>query len=151
MCFLTLAHSGSGQRLLSASVAELPAHDAGRLQVPAVVTHCSPLAVLQHLHPTLAEPRASLQPHVALDTDICVTIVTCPERSGSWSPLNNDFTEVFSFFFRPLFCMKSGPGMQLTTAAAPPSQDVPLALPNSRGQAARCTSVPVHATEWMWK
>lgn len=44
--------------------------------------------------------------------------------------------------------MKSGPGMQLTTAAMPPAQDrVALGLENSRGQAARCTSEPVHATE----
>lgn len=57
-------------------------------------------------------------------------------------------TEVFSFFFRPLFCMKKGPGMQLTTAAMPPSQDnVVFGFLNSRGQAARWISVPVHATE----
>lgn len=44
--------------------------------------------------------------------------------------------------------MKSGPGMQLTTAAMPPSQvDVAFGLLNSRGQAARWTSVPEHATE----
>lgn len=48
----------------------------------------------------------------------------------------------------PLLCMKSGPGMQLTTAAVPPLQaDVALALLNSRGHAARWTSVPEHATE----
>lgn len=48
--------------------------------------------------------------------------------------------------------MKSGPGMQLTTAGMPPSQDdVLFGLLNSSGQAARWISVPVHATEWMWK
>lgn len=44
--------------------------------------------------------------------------------------------------------MNSGPGMQLTTAAVPPSQDTELlGILNSRGQAARWISVPVHATE----
>lgn len=63
-----------------------------------------------------------------------------------------NFTEVFSFFFKPVFCMKSGPGMQLTTAGMPPVQDhVLLGLVNSSGQAARWTSEPEHATEWMWK
>lgn len=59
-----------------------------------------------------------------------------------------NLTEVFTFFFKPLLCMNCGPGMQLTTAAMPPSQEnVALGLLNSRGQAARWTSVPVHATE----
>lgn len=62
------------------------------------------------------------------------------------------FTEIFSFFFKPLFCMNSGPGMQLMTAGMPPAQeDVAFGLLNSSGQAARWTSVPVHATEWRWK
>lgn len=66
--------------------------------------------------------------------------------------VKNYFTEVLSFFFKPLFCVNSGPGMQLTTAAMPPAQDdVAFGLLNSRGQAARWTSVPVHATEWMRK
>lgn len=44
--------------------------------------------------------------------------------------------------------MKKGPGMQLTTAAMPPPQDnVVFGFRNSRGQAARWISVPVHATE----
>lgn len=51
----------------------------------------------------------------------------------------------------PLLCMNIGPGMQLTTAAVPPAQvDVALGLLNSSVQAARWTSVPVHATEWRW-
>lgn len=65
------------------------------------------------------------------------------ERSAA-----DGLTEVFSFFFRPLLCMNNGPGMQLTTAAVPPSQDTELlGFLNSRGQAARWISVPVHATE----
>lgn len=65
--FLTLTHASSGESLLGAAEAELPAHDAGRLQAPAVVTHCPPLVVLQHLHPALAQPGSALQPHVSLD------------------------------------------------------------------------------------
>lgn len=66
-----------------------------------------------------------------------------------WSRLATEsLTEVFSFFFRPVFCMNNGPGMQLTTAAMPPPQDnVAFGFLNSRGQAARWISVPVHATE----
>lgn len=66
MC-LTLTHAGAGESLLGAAEAELPADDAGRLQVPAVVAHRPPLAALQHLHPALAQPGAALQPHVPLD------------------------------------------------------------------------------------
>lgn len=59
-----------------------------------------------------------------------------------------DFTEVRSFFFKALLCVNNGPGMQLTTAAMPPSQDkVAFGFLNSSGQAARWISVPVHATE----
>lgn len=61
-------------------------------------------------------------------------------------------TDILGFFFKPLFWMNSGPGMQLTTAGMPPSQlDVALGLLNCRGQAARWISVPAHATEWTWK
>ena len=52
-----------------------------------------------------------------------------------------------SFFLALLWRVKSGPGMQLTTAGMPPGQAVALGRLNSSGQAARCTSVPVHATE----
>lgn len=66
---LTLSHACSSERLLGAAEAELPADDAGRLQVPAVVAHCPPLVVLQHLHAALARPSAALQPHVVLDDE----------------------------------------------------------------------------------
>ena len=65
--FLTLAHAGPGESLLGAAEAELPADNAGRLQVPAVVAHRPPLVVFQHLHPALAQLGTSLQPHVSLD------------------------------------------------------------------------------------
>lgn len=62
------------------------------------------------------------------------------------------FTEILCFFLIPLLCINWGPGMQLTTAGMPPSQvNVAFGLVNSRGQAARWISVPVQATEWMWK
>lgn len=61
----------------------------------------------------------------------------------------NYFTEILTFFFKLLFCINSGPGMQLTTTGMPLAQDdVPFGWLNSNGQAARWTSVPVHATEW---
>lgn len=65
--FLTLTHAGPGESLLGAAEAELPADNAGRLQVPAVVAHRPPLVVFQHLHPALAQLGTSLQPHVSLD------------------------------------------------------------------------------------
>lgn len=44
--------------------------------------------------------------------------------------------------------MNKGPGVQPTTAAVPPSHATEvLGFRNSRGQAARWISVPVHATE----
>lgn len=64
---LTLSHARSGDGLLGATKAQLPADDAGRRQVPAIVAHCAPLVVLQHLHATLAQLGSSLQPHVVLD------------------------------------------------------------------------------------
>lgn len=67
LLFLTLSHTSPSQSLLSAAIAELPADDASRQQVPAVIAHCSPLVVFQYLHATFANPRASLQPHVALE------------------------------------------------------------------------------------
>lgn len=63
----TSAHACPRHGLLGAAEAELPAHHAGRLQVPAVVTYAAPLAALQHLHAALAQPGPALQPHCALD------------------------------------------------------------------------------------
>lgn len=60
---LTLAHLGSHQGLLRCPVAQLPAHHAGRGQVPLLVTHGAPLPVAQHLHPALTGMGARSQSH----------------------------------------------------------------------------------------
>lgn len=65
---LTLTHAGPGEGLLGAAKAELSADNAGRLQVPAVITNRPPLAVFQHLHPPLAKPGTPLQPHISLES-----------------------------------------------------------------------------------
>lgn len=64
---LTLTHAGSSESVLGAAEAELPADDAGWVQVPAIIANRPPLVVFQHLHPALAQPGTSLQPHVALN------------------------------------------------------------------------------------
>lgn len=70
------------------------------------------------------------------------TTMSTDERGGA-------LTEVLAFFLSPpCCCAKSGPGMQLTTTGEPPRHEaVPLGPLNSMGHAARCTSVPAHATE----
>lgn len=65
---LTLTHAAASQGLLGTAETQLPAYHTGRLQVPAVVAHCPPLIVLQHLNPALAWPGSAFQPHVALRT-----------------------------------------------------------------------------------
>lgn len=62
----TLAQSAAGQGLLGAAEAELSAHHGGGADVPAVVAHRAPLAVLQHLHSALADHRSASETHQGL-------------------------------------------------------------------------------------
>lgn len=61
-----MSQSGAGQRLLGAAEAELSTHHGGGANVPAVVAHCPPLAVLQHLHSALADHGSASQTHQGL-------------------------------------------------------------------------------------
>lgn len=65
---LTLAQLGPKEGLPSRAEAKLAAQDAGRDEVPPVVTDCTPLAVLEHFHPALAHlgPGAEAHPWLLL-------------------------------------------------------------------------------------
>lgn len=55
----------AGQGLDGPAAAQLPAHHVSILQVPRVVTHRTPLAVLQHLHSALAWAATTHQFQIA--------------------------------------------------------------------------------------
>lgn len=65
---LTLAQLGPKQGLPSRAKAKLTTHNAGRDEVPPVVTNRSPLAVHEYFHPALAHlgPRAEAHPWLLL-------------------------------------------------------------------------------------
>lgn len=63
---LTLPHAGTTEGLSGAPEAQLPAHHAGRLQVPLAVADCAPRASLQDFHPALSGAGPALQTHPGL-------------------------------------------------------------------------------------
>lgn len=65
---LTLAQLGPKQGLPSRAKAKLTTHNAGRDEVPPVVTNRTPLAIHEYFHPALARlgPRAEAHPWLLL-------------------------------------------------------------------------------------
>lgn len=78
--FLTLAQHCTSYCFFGSAKAQLSTHNAGRSQIPQVITHRSPFSLPQELHTSLTEPGTGLQTdhllsHISTDTQDHINIM----------------------------------------------------------------------------